>query len=358
MRLQASVTLEERGLDAAVSVKSGRTLALLGPNGSGKSSLLGAIAGVLRPDSGRTTLGDEELFDVSPGNSHWPRPDERLVGLLGQEPMLFPHLSALDNVAFPARARGVSRTEARREALEWLAAVDAESVAQSRPGALSGGQAQRVAIARALAAQPELLLLDEPLAALDVDAAVKIRAVLADVLRDRTAIFATHDVVDASMLADDIAVMHDGRIVESGPTRDVLTRPQHPFTARMAGRGLIRGVRTDAGLELPDGAVVRGMLADDAAVGTDALLTARPAAVELLSRHAGAPGGDSNTITAPVTNVETHAEVLRVWAGGLIADIDLDAARDTALARGDLVTLRVDPVGATIYSNAMSPTSD
>jgi len=355
MKLTASATIAARGLDANITVEAGRTLALLGPNGSGKSSLLGVLAGLLRPDAGRARLGETALFEVSRSDARWPRPDERPVGLLGQDPMLFPHLSALDNVAFPLRAAGASRSDAREAALTWLRAVDAESLAPARPGSLSGGQAQRVAIARALAAEPAVLLLDEPLAALDVDAAVTIRALLATVLRGRTAILATHNVVDASMLADDIAVLHAGGIVETGPTRDVLARPQHPFTARMAGRGLVPGVRTQTGIQLPDGSELEGVSfasntpSADAAPGTDALLTVRPAAVRVtLPTPVGPPSGP-NTITATVTAVETHAESLRMWAGGLIADLDLELAHDQAPSIGDTVTLHVDPAQAVVY---------
>lgn len=347
--LEASATIASRGLDAKVTVEPGRTLALLGPNGSGKSSLLGVLAGLVRPDAGSARLGGVELFEVSPSAVRWPRPDQRPIGLLDQEPLLFPHLSALDNVAFPAKATGSSRSDAREAAMTWLRAVDAEVQAQSRPGALSGGQAQRVAIARALAAGPTLLLLDEPLAALDVDSAVTVRAVLADVLRDRTAVFATHNVVDASMLADDIAVLHSGSIVESGPTREVLARPQHPFTARMAGRGLIRGVRTETGIRLPDGTELLGASADDAARGTDALLTVRPGVVRVAQVDSGTRPFEPNTLTAAVTAVETHAESLRVWAGGLIADLDLEIVRDWSPTRGDAVTLRIEPAAAVVY---------
>ncbi|WP_061965250.1 sulfate/molybdate ABC transporter ATP-binding protein [Demequina aurantiaca] len=358
MRLRASAVVAARGLNATLTVESGRTLALLGANGSGKSSLLGVLAGVLRPDSGDASLGDAELFNLSPGSATWPRPDERPIGLLGQVPMLFPHLSALDNVAFPARARGASKPDARRAALQWLRAVDAETLSASRPRELSGGESQRVAIARALAAEPEILLLDEPLAALDVDSAQTVRAVLASVLAERTAIFATHDVVDASMLADDIAVMHDGHIVEAGPTRDVLARPQHPFTARMAGRGLVAGVRTDSGIRLPDGALVACALADDSAVGSGVLLTVRPGSVRVVPASARLAKPAANTVTAPVTALETHAESLRIWAGGLIADMNLEEARTQAPRPGDVVTMHIDPVGAVVYARAVSLPSD
>lgn len=342
------VTMASRGLDAALSVEPGHTLALLGPNGSGKSSVLSALAGLLRPESGSAFLGEKALFDIparSDGQGRrgqWLEPHDRPLGLLGQDPLLFPHLSALDNVAFPARAGGSSAADARAQGRHWLRRVDAEHLAQSRPGQLSGGQAQRVAIARALAATPTIMLLDEPLAALDIDAGATVRAVLADVLRERTAIFATHDVVDASMLADDIAVLHEGRVVEAGPTATVLGQPQHAFTARMAGRGLLRGTRTVDGIELPDGTRLRARQADDAAPGTRVLLTVRPRDVQL--------AGTQNSLSGVVDLVEGRDGALRVWAGGLITDVDLDVARTHAPHVGQRVHLQVNPDAAVVYA--------
>lgn len=345
MRLDAHVAMPARGLDAVLCVESGRTLALLGPNGSGKSSVLAALAGLVPADSGSAHLGDVVLFDGAGALA----PHERPVALLGQQPLLFPHLNALDNVAFPARARGVTAADARAQARTWLALVDAAGLAQSLPARLSGGQSQRVAIARALAAEPAMMLLDEPLAALDIDAAVAVRTVLAEVLRDRTAVLATHDVADAWMLADDIAVLHDGRVVETGRTATVLGRPQHIFTARMAGRGLLRGTRTNHGLQLPDGSELRAAAGDDAAPGTTALLTVRPGAVRLVSAEDARHTSEANNVTGVVTAVEARAESLRVWAGGLITDLDLELVREHAPSRGDTVTMHVDPAGAVTY---------
>lgn len=365
MRLEARVAIAQRGLDVALTLEPGRTLALLGPNGSGKSSLLGAIAGLLRPDAGFARLGETMLFEFASSSAaegvpaarraknHWLPANRRPVGLLGQEPLLFPHLSALDNVAFPSRSSGASAANARAEAIEWLRRVEADAVASARPPQLSGGQAQRVAIARALAAEPSVLLLDEPLAALDIDAAVNVRALLAEVLKGRTAILATHDVIDAVMLADDVAVLHNGRIVETGPVRDVLARPQHSFTARMAGRGLVHGRRTSSGIELPDGTLVDAQSADDSAVGTDAILSVRPRSVSLMT-GASRPTQQPNTITARVSALEAHHESLRIWAGGLVLSLDPDVSSKSVPQRGDTVTLRIDPAEAMVYEARIS----
>jgi molybdate transport system ATP-binding protein len=363
MSLEARVAIADRGLDASLTVQSGRTLALLGPNASGKSSLLAALAGLVRPDEGYARIGDTVVFDLPASTTGarapsriattWTPAHERPVGLLGQTPLLFPHLSSLDNVAFPARSRGERAADARAGARTWLESVDAAQVASSRPGRLSGGQAQRVAIARALAAEPSVLLLDEPLAALDIDAAMTVRALLAAVLAARTAVFATHDVIDAAMLADDIAVMHRGRIVESGAAADVLARPRQEFTARMAGRGLLRGSRTATGIELADGTQVRAALSDDAPVGSAALLSCPPRAVRVMKRDLSSDASAMGSVmSATISAVESRHESLRVWAGGLIVDVSVDEAQVLAPRAGDHVTLCVDPAGAVVYRDA------
>ena len=166
MSLHLTARVDERDVEIDIDVADGQTIAILGPNGSGKSTVLSVVAGILRPDRGRAVLDGTTLFDVADGA--WTAPHERGTGLLAQDPLLFPHLSALDNVAFGPRSTGASRARSRELARTWLDEVDAGALADRKPSELSGGQAQRVAIARALAAEPRLLLLDEPMAALDV----------------------------------------------------------------------------------------------------------------------------------------------------------------------------------------------
>src|SRR4029079_1626297 len=181
-------------------------------------------------------------------------PHARGVALLAQEPLLFPHLSALDNVAFGPRSGGRQRSASRAVAQRWLAEVDAEEYADRRPAQLSGGQAQRVAIARALAADPRLLLLDEPMAALDVAGPPAARQTLWRVLKDRSAVIVTHDVLDALLLADRVVVLDGGQVVEEGPSSVVLAEPRSAFAARIAGLNLIEGTWHDGRL-VTDGGI-------------------------------------------------------------------------------------------------------
>ncbi|WP_291048988.1 ATP-binding cassette domain-containing protein [Herbiconiux sp.] len=242
-----------RGFAVSLAVQPGETVAVLGPNGAGKSTLLTLIAGLLRPDAGHARLGERVLFDVGAQHrSRWLPPHARGVSMLAQDALLFPHLSALDNVAFGPRSQGSSRASANARAAEWLERVGAEDLASRKPAQLSGGQAQRIAVARALASEPDLLLLDEPMAALDVSVAPALRRMLREVLADRTAIIVTHDVLDAFTLADRVLVLEAGRVVEAGPTREVLDRPRTPFAAGLAALNLLVGVR-DGDAVLTDG---------------------------------------------------------------------------------------------------------
>ena len=310
-------------LDVALTVAPGDVLAVLGPNGAGKSTLLDVLAGLLRPDAGGVRLGDRTL--TGPGG-HVP-PHRRGVGLLAQQPLLFPHLSVLANVAFGPRAQGTSRRAAVSRARELLAAVDASPLADRRPGQLSGGQQQRVALARALAAGPDLLLLDEPLAALDVDTMPAMRALLRRTIRDsgRTAVLVTHAALDALVLADRVVVLVAGRVVEEGPTREVLARPRSPFAARIAGLDLVPGVACPDGLKTGDGFVITGH-AEGTATGEPAVAVFPPAAVAVFAERPH--GSPRNVVPVRLAAVEPHGDLVRLraaggpdWAEGLAADV-------------------------------------
>lgn len=223
-------------LEAQLDVLPGEVLAVLGPNGSGKSTLLDVVAGLLAPSRGEVTWRERSLSTAS---GHLVPPSARRVGLLGQDPLLFPHLSVRENVAFGLRARREERALERADV--WLERLEVGALASRRPRQLSGGQAARVAIARALASEPEVLLLDEPLAALDAAAAPELRHVLGEILRETgvTTVLVSHAVLDAALLADRVAVLREGTVVERGSRADVLGAPRTEFTAAFVGINLV-----------------------------------------------------------------------------------------------------------------------
>ena len=227
--LRADVTVTRGGhrVAAAFDVAPGHPLALIGPNGAGKSTLLAAIAGLVPLDAGRVRIGERPI-DALP-------PDRRRVGVVFQDHVLFPHLSVRDNVAFAARMRGRSRAAARAVADPWLERYGLAALADRLPGELSGGQAQRVALARALAAEPDVLLLDEPMSALDVEVRDDMRAELAAHVREfgGATVLVTHNRDDAAALADTVLVLEDGRVTQRGTLAELAAAPATPYVRRM-----------------------------------------------------------------------------------------------------------------------------
>jgi molybdate transport system ATP-binding protein len=360
LRADIDVRRSEFQLRVEFDVRPGEVLAVLGPNGAGKSTLLSVLSGLLDPDRGRITLGDRTWLDTEHGvriPTH-----RRRVGLLAQNPLLFPYLSVRENVAFGPRAAGAGKAAARRVAHQWLSEVDAVEFIDRKPGQLSGGQAQRIAIARALAAQPDLLLLDEPLAALDVDAAPAVRGLLHRVLgqQDRPAVLVTHDALDAIVLADRVLVLTEGRVVEQGPTRDVLARPRAAFTARIAGLNLLPGAAFS-----PDGdgsavaeavafgdAVISGRVAEPVTTSEPAVAVFAPSAVAV---HRKPPDGSPrNVIAVRLTGLEPRGDVVRLRAESstdvaLAADITPAAVADLALTVGDEVWFAIKATEVAIH---------
>ena len=330
--LELDAQLAARGFDVSLRVMTGETLAVLGPNGSGKSTLLETIAGLTRPDAGHARLDDRVLFDLdSRTGGDWLPPHRRTVSLLAQSALLFPRMSVSANVAFGPRSAGVGKTAANERARHWLAEVDASELGARKPAQLSGGQAQRAAIARALASDPRLLLLDEPMAALDVTVTPALRRLLRRVLADQTTILVTHDVLDAYTLANRVAVMSKGRIVEIGNTRDVFEHPHSPFTAALVGSNLVVGIRTARGLTTDTG---MEFLAEspDIASGSRVGATLSPTAIHLsASRPAGAR---LNAGRATVSDLEPRGALVRVSLGGLVADIAPALVADLDLVPG------------------------
>lgn len=354
MSLNLTASLAERGFDAEIEVGSGERVAVLGHNGSGKSTLLSILAGTLRPDSGSATLDGTALFDLGSTPRRWLRPHARGISLLAQEPLLFPHLSVLDNVAFGPRVTGSSRAQAWRIAERWLAEVGAEEFAGRRPAQLSGGQAQRVAIARALAAEPKLLLLDEPMAALDVAVAPLLRRVLGRVLTDRATMIVTHDLLDALLLSDRIIVMEGGKVAESGPTDEVLRHPRTRFTARIAGLNLVRGKYDGTGVADGTGLAVEGAIreGDPLQVGDPAAAVFSPAGVAIFAETP--LGSPRNSFPVTIAELEPLGDLVRVRSDDhhghfLSADITLRSVAELDLYPGRDVVYSVKAAAVTLY---------
>ncbi|MQW75806.1 ATP-binding cassette domain-containing protein [Nocardioides sp. dk4132] len=348
--LEVDVRVDDRDLEAALSLAPGETLAVLGPNGAGKSTLLATVAGLLRPDRGRVRIGGREVS----GPRTWLAPHQRRVALLSQDPLLFPHLDVLDNVAFGPRSAGTGRRAAREVAHRWLVEVGVEDLASRRPASLSGGQAQRVAVARALAAEPDLLLLDEPMAALDVSVAPALRQVLRRVLAERSTVLVTHDVLDALLLADRVVVLDGGRVVEDGATTEVLTRPRSAFAARVAGLNLLSG-RWEDGVRTPEGRLVHGsVVGPQPAPGQEVVAVFRPEAVSVFDHDPG--GSPRNVFEATITELEPVGGVVRVRAGALAADVTTRAVPDLDLVPGSRATFTVKATEVSVYLASANPT--
>ncbi|HEV7534344.1 MAG TPA: ABC transporter ATP-binding protein, partial [Acidimicrobiia bacterium] len=241
LRARVRARLGTLELDVELEVPPGRVVGLLGPNGAGKTTLLRILAGLLVPDEGRVVL-DGRVLDDSATGVHVPA-EARPVGVVFQNYVLFPHLSALENVAFGLRSRGVPKAEARTRAAEWLDRVGLAEFSSNKPKQLSGGQAQRVALARALATEPRLLLLDEPLAALDASTRLETRRELRRQLDgyDGVRILVTHDPMEAIALAERLIVLEAGHISQSGTPRDISERPRSRYVADLVGVNLFQG---------------------------------------------------------------------------------------------------------------------
>ncbi|MFB8385679.1 sulfate/molybdate ABC transporter ATP-binding protein [Microbacterium sp. NPDC055910] len=337
--LDARVVVERAGfrLEAHVRAAAGEVIALMGPSGAGKSTLLGALAGLVGLDEGRITL-DDRVLDAAPRPRTHVTPAQRRVVLLGQDPRLFPHLSARANIAFGRRVRGVSAAAAGVEADEWLARVGLEGMGARRPAQLSGGQQQRVALARALATAPAALLLDEPLTSLDPETAGDIRTVLHDQLAatGTTAIIATHDAVDAVALATRLVILEAGAVTQAGAVRDVFAVPATRFAAAVAGVNRVSG-------RVRDGRFVAGGLefaASGIADGPAAAVFA-PSRVQI-ARTDGSPAKTGEWLARVARLEQTPGGVrVRVVGPDVAIDVSTDRAIDLGLASGRDVVLRV-----------------
>lgn len=326
-------------LDVQLQVQPGELVALLGPNGAGKSTALRALAGLVPLDAGHITVDGRRLDD--PAEDVMVPPERRPIAMVFQDYLLFQHMSVLDNVAFGLRARGSSKAVAETAARQWLQRVDVADHADRRPGTLSGGQAQRVALARALATSPRLLLLDEPLAALDAATRSAVRRDLRQFLGsfEGMRLMVTHDPVDAYALADRVAIIESGRIVQAGTLAQVAAHPRSRYVAELVGVNLITGVVAEGTLTTGSGARV---VVADAAPGP-AYAIIRPQSVTL-SRAAPEGSSARNSWPGTVIDVDRLGDRVRVSLDGavpLTAEITVAALDDLALRPGDPVTATV-----------------
>ncbi len=343
MTLEATLVVQigELLLDMELAIAPGEVVALLGPNGAGKTTVLRTLAGLLALDDGRIVLDGQPLEDVADGA--WVPPERRSVGVVFQDYLLFPTLTVVENVAFGLRARGTGRREARARATALLDQFGLAAYAGRKPSALSGGQAQRVALARALAFQPRLLLLDEPLAALDAGTRTEVRRDLRELLAgfDGMRLLVTHDPLDAHALADRVVVLEAGTVVQSGTLGHVTAHPRSPYVARLVGTNLLSGVAGADGVISVSGSAVRFTAADAPQPGP-VHVAVHPQAVALhRDAQTGSPRNDWLT---RVTELDEHGDRVRVTLAdppGMVAEITPGAQAELTLAAGQ-------PVWATV----------
>jgi molybdate transport system ATP-binding protein len=343
---RVGVSLGALHLEVTLSADAGETVVVLGPNGAGKTTLLRALAGLHAVDDGRIAVDGDVLDDSATGA--WTPADRRSVGFVFQDHALFPHLSALENVAFGLRARGVRRAEARRRAQSWLERVGMAGHASARPRSLSGGQAQRVALARALVVEPRVLLLDEPLAALDATARLGTRRELRRHLEGHNGarVVVTHDPVDAMTLGDRVIVLEDGRVVQAGTLDELREQPRSRYVADLIGVNLYRGLADGGRIRLP---ADRELVAAGDANG-DVFAVVHPRAVAL---HIREPEGTPRNVWAgTVDHLDVEGDRVRVIVTGPVpvtAEVTPAAVAELGLTAGAPVWASVKATEITVY---------
>lgn len=349
MSLAASIELQlgTLNLQAELDVKPGELVALLGPNGSGKTTILRCVAGLAPIDKGRIAI-DEVVVD-DPDDGTFLEPEQRSIGLVYQNYLLFEHMTVLENVAYGLRARRTPKSEARTIARQWLDRVGLGDYAEQRPRALSGGQAQRAALARALATNPRLLLLDEPLAALDAGTRSVVRRDLFRHLEtfDGMRILVTHDPVDAYALADRVAIVDAGRIVQTGTLAEVSAHPRSRYVADLMGVNLVSGTIDNGVLISQSGASV--VIA--AELTGPAFAVIRPNSILLANDHRALTSA-RNVWSGTVGDIDRLGDRLRIRIIGvlpLIAEITPAALEALRLRPGDEVFASVKATDIDVY---------
>ncbi|SDN76644.1 molybdate transport system ATP-binding protein [Klenkia soli] len=350
MSLRAHVVVQRGALlvDVDLTVADGEVLAVLGPNGAGKSTVLRVLAGLLAPDGGRVAIdvpGGELVWD---GDQRHVPAHERPLGMVFQDHLLFPHLSTTDNVAFGLRTRGVRKAQARTTAAAWLARVGLAEFGDRRPTQLSGGQAQRAALARALVGEPRLLLLDEPLSALDARTRLTVRAELRRHLAEfgGCTVLVSHDPVDAMALADRVVVVEDGVVVQEGTPAEVARMPRTDYVARLVGLSLLPGTASGTRVDLDGGGLV---WTGEEAAG-EVFVAVRPETVSLyLARPDGSP---RNVWALTLVAATPHGSTVRCDLDGevpLTADVTATAFAELGLVPGAQVWASVKASEIAVY---------
>lgn len=332
-------------LNLSLAIPPGKTVALLGPNGAGKSTVVATLAGLLPLDGGRITLAGATLDD--PNRNLFVPSEARKVGVVFQDYLLFPHLNVIENVAFGLRSRRVGKEISLARAGEWLERLALTGLADHKPGSLSGGQAQRVALARALITEPDLLLLDEPLSALDVTTRVQLRRTLAEHLHGFAGprLLITHDPTEAFLLADEIHIIEQGTVTQAGTANDIRLRPRTPYAADLAGSNLVGGTAYNGVIDTGDHLL---HIADHHVSGP-ILATIRPSAISV--HHREPDGSPRNVWKTTIDLVEHLGERTRLRTGGplpLTAEITEDATRALDLVEGTDVWISIKATEITV----------
>ena len=333
-------------LDVDLKVEPGEVVAVLGPNGAGKTSILRGLAGLLPLDVGRVALDGVVLEE--PVASVFVPSERRPIGMVFQDYLLFPHLTAVDNIAFGLRSRGTPRPAATATARQWLERVGLAAEAERKPGSLSGGQAQRVALARALATNPALLLLDEPMAALDASTRVELRRDLRRHLESFRGVrlLVTHDPVEAMAMADRLVILEHGRVLQSGTPSEVTQRPRSRYVADLVGVNLFRGRASNNVITIAGGGSLMATGASDGEV----FAVVHPRTVALYrTRPDGTP---RNVWEGRAVDLDFEGDRVRVRLEGtpaIVAEVTPAAVRELSLDRGDPVWVAVKATEVNVY---------
>lgn len=349
MTLSAAVCVDLDGftLDVELTMQPGQTTAVVGPNGAGKTTLLRALAGLRALSAGRIEVDGVVLDDPATGT--YVVPERRPVGVVFQDNLLFPHLDALDNVAFGLRTRGHNRRDARRVALEWLDRVGLADRQHARPAELSGGQAQRVALARSLAPNPAVLLLDEPLAALDTTTRNEVRRHLRRHLDTFAGVglLVTHDPVDAAVLADHVIVLDNGSVAQAGTPAEITARPRTRWVAELIGTNLFAGTASGNTIAIQGGGT---LIAADRLQAGPAFAVVHPRAVAL---HRTPPEGSArNAWPGTITAVEPVGDRYRVRIEAepsVVAEVSATTVSDLRLTEATAVWVTVKATEIDVY---------